>query len=367
MLIFISLTLLYAVRGENFDYPVEGPELVAPLNPQLFSPCLAPVFDFEYGRFDPVLFVNFPLTLPPISGCPELFKKKTIRFLAISRENPNTITTVQDIKPGSKIAIYIHGYTEEYDSIEGITAALTTLRDNDWVVLVDWARLAHPRTIGRLRIPYMNVVLAGVNTLLLGRVTCKFIKFMNEKHGILIEDIFLVGFSYGAVTLGFLADYCREKYRIHFNHMMGIELVAKPFRNSNYPLTNHTSAKFFNALLSTRALGIPVVDDISSNLAHLGYYEVAADCAYYVNHELILAEQPPCFILPGPTFCSHFFGLQVFIAAYSGRCLYQYGPCPVIVRVPSNQEVGFTKLDCSDHPFLQRTCIRTSSNPLKSC
>ncbi|XP_074603878.1 uncharacterized protein LOC141857294 [Brevipalpus obovatus] len=367
MLLLVILCLIHPNRGDNFDYPIGGPERADPINPQLFFTCLAPIFDSEYGRFDPVIYRSYPLTLPPIAGCPEVVNKKTIRFFAISKKDPTVITSVKNIKPGSKVAIYIHGYVEEYDEIGGIAIATTLLRKNDWVVLVDWARLADSRVFGTVRIPLVNVFLSTINPILVGRVVCKFIKFLNTDHGIEIDDIFLVGFSSGSVAFGFLADYCREKYRVQFKHMMAIELVARPFRGSNYPLANSTSAKYFEVIFSTISPNNPALNQLSSTLAHLGYFEVIADCAYYVNPKSLLTEQPPCLILPGPTFCSHFFGIQVFLSAYSGRCLYGYGPCPDFIGVPSNQETGLTRLNCEDHPFLHRTCIQTSANPVKSC
>ncbi|XP_074595368.1 phospholipase A1-like [Brevipalpus obovatus] len=363
----LLLSVLPLVRSQNFDYPIGGPERADPINPQVFFPCLTPVYDPEYGKFDPVLYPNFPVTLPPISACPELVNKGTIRFLAISKKNPTVITSVKNIKPGSKVAIYIHGYMEEHDSVLGTAAALATLRENDWAVLVDWDRLAFSRVIGRIRIPLIALFLTATNPILVGRVTCKFIKFLNVQHGVRIEDILIVGFSFGANTLGFIADYCREKYRIQLNDIVGIELTSVPFRNSNYALANYTSAKFFDVIFSTKSTNIPVVDQVNIMLGHLGYFEVVADCAYYANPERLLLEQEPCVVLPATSFCSHFFGMQVFLSAYSGRCLYHYGPCPDIVGVPSNQEIGYTRLNCADHPFLQRTCIRTTSNPVKSC
>ncbi|XP_074603877.1 phospholipase A1 VesT1.02-like [Brevipalpus obovatus] len=367
MFLVLAIFLISSSNCENFDYPIGGYERADPINPQLIFPCLAPIYDPEYGRFDPVIYVDFKVTLPPIAGCPEIVNKKTVRFFAISKKNPTVITSVSNIEPGSKVSIYLHGFNEEYDFLNGLTVALSTLRTNDWVVLVDWARLANSRAVGNVRIPYINIFLSGVNTILVGRITCKFVKFLNKNHGIRIEDILIVGHSEGATTTGFIASYCREKYGILFQHITTTELPSIPFRNSNYPLANRTSAKYFEAIFTTKSSNIPVIDEITSAIAHLGYFEVDAHCVYYVNPELLLAEQPPCVILPGPTFCSHDFAQQVFISAYSGRCLYRYGPCPEIILPPSNQEYGLTRLNCPDHPSLGRTCIRTTSFPVKSC
>ncbi|XP_074603880.1 phospholipase A1-like [Brevipalpus obovatus] len=244
---------------------------------------------------------------------------------------------------------------------------MANLRENDWAVLVDWSRLGDPRVFGRVRIPFVNLFLIQANAILVGRISCKFVKFLITKHGVHVEDIFLLGFSSGAGILGFLADYCRHEYKIHLNHMLGMDMFAIPYRRSNYALTNHTSAKFFDAIFTTKSPATPGLDEAAAFLGKEGFYEVVADCAYYVNPELLLAEQPPCIILPGPTFCSHFYSVIIFLSAYSGRCLYRYGPCPEIVGVPSNQETGLTRLNCADHPFLRRTCITSGLKPLDTC
>lgn len=146
-----------------------------------------------------------------------------------------------------------------------------------------------------------------------------------------------------------------------------IDLPFIPYRRSNYPLVNRTSAKFVDVIFTTKAPNIPFIDEIFAGFSHFGYTEVDADCVYYANPERLLIEQEPCVIMPG-TPCSHVFAVFVFISAYSGRCLYHFGPCPdPLIGQASNQEVGLTRLNCADHPFLKRTCIRTSSNPIKSC
>jgi len=218
---FLWFLLISSAKSTHFDYPKGGFERADPINPQLFFPCLKPIFDPEYGTFDPLVFPNYPVSFPPIAACPEVVNKNTVRFFAISRRNPTRISSLKEIGKGSKISFFIHGYIEEYDSPEPIGSAMTLLKSNDWVVLVDWARLANTRVFDRIRIPFVNAYLSLTNPILVGRITCKCVKFLLDKHGIQIEDILLVGLSGGAQTLGFLADYCRERYEIRFNHMVG--------------------------------------------------------------------------------------------------------------------------------------------------
>jgi len=146
-----------------------------------------------------------------------------------------------------------------------------------------------------------------------------------------------------------------------------IDLPAIPFRGSNYAITNHTSAKFVDVIFTTISPSIPFPQELAALAFHVGYFEVVADCVYYVNPKSLFTEQPPCARFPVVYGCSHAFSTLVFISAYSGRCLYRYEPCPEYLGIPSNSKIGFTRLNCADHPFLSRTCIRTSSNPLVSC
>ena len=208
-------------RCYSFDYPEEGFERADPINPQLFTPCLRPIFDPEYGIFDPVIFSHYLVTLPPIAACPEVINKYTVRFFAISKKDPTRITSVKEIEKGSKISIFFHPYMTEYDEKMVLGPPFATLTTNDWAIVADYSRLEFSRVFGRIRIPIINAFLSLSNTILMGRISCKFIKFMIEKHGIQSEDILLAGFSAGAQTIGFLADYCRGRYGIRFNHIVG--------------------------------------------------------------------------------------------------------------------------------------------------
>jgi len=62
--------------------------------------------------------------------------------------------------------------------------------------------------------------------------------------------------------------------------LSALDLPAIPYRGSNYALTNHTSAKFVDVIFTTLSPNIPVVEEISAVLTHLGYFEVVADCVY---------------------------------------------------------------------------------------
>jgi len=89
---------------------------------------------------------------------------------------------------------------------------------------------------------------------------------------------------------------------------------------------------------------------------------------YIVNPKTIQLVQPVYAPLTG-TPCSHFFSLFVFTSAYSGRCLYNYGPCPTDDPQigDSVQETGYTRLNCKDHPYLYRTCIEVGPMPSSTC
>ncbi|XP_074595271.1 uncharacterized protein LOC141850533 [Brevipalpus obovatus] len=367
MCLILLFLLPVFVECTQFDFPIEGPEKANLINSRIFLPCFKGVFDEEYGYFEPLTFVIYPFTFLPISVCPQLSSKKTLRCLAISKMEPNKIVPCGEIEPKSKVCIHIHAYQGEYDETLAILTALTCLRDNDWAVLVDWARMAAPRVFSTIRLPVFNLLLALTNPILNGRITCKLVRYLNKVKKVKIKDIFVVGLSAGSQFLSPMADYCREKYDIHFNHMVALDLPFLPYRRSNYPLVNRTSAKFVDVIFTTIAPDVPQLDGYYTATMHVGYLEVDANCVYYVNPERILLEQEPCVSMPG-SICSHVFSVLVYVSAYSGRCLYRYGPCPdKIIPLNTSREVGSTRLNCADHPFLGRTCITTSSNPLISC
>lgn len=149
--------------------------------------------------------------------------------------------------------------------------------------------------------------------------------------------------------------------------ILALDLPSFAFRRSNYALTNHTHADFVDILITTVSIPLPVVDEIISFTFDFGYIEALGDCVYIVNPQHVLDEQPKC---EGniPT-CSHLFSTTVFIAAYSRKCLFRFSPCPVSLEVwgKSSPSTGYTRLNCKDHPYLKRTCIYTSPNPIENC
>jgi hypothetical protein len=189
-------------------------------NPFLFFPCLSTICDDEYGCFRPFTF-NLYLSLPPISGCPEIQRKKTVRVLAISKEEPEKFQSVGIIKKKSRVAVMVHGLTQEYDQVANLLPVLSLLRTHDYVVFVDRAYLAEPYIFDHIFIPNINLYPALVNNLLTGRITCKFLDLLVNKKRINPYKIKVVGFSGGAQTLSEISDYCREKYNLIFGHLVG--------------------------------------------------------------------------------------------------------------------------------------------------
>ncbi|XP_074595821.1 phospholipase A1 VesT1.02-like [Brevipalpus obovatus] len=337
------------------------------LNPKLFFPCLIPICDEEYGCFEPVNLLTYPVTMPPLFACPEVEKKDTVRFLVLSKNNPTEFTTIQAIEPGSKVNLFFTAYYSEYDSAPFVTVALALLKKCDHVVVVDWSRLGAPPIVNSIRPFYVSGYLALTNTILVGRIGCKFIKYLSKIKRLDPSNIFGIGYSAGGSALGFYSDFCRENYSIRFKHLMALDLPSFAFRRSNYALTNHTHADFVDILLTTVSIPVPVIDELISFTFDFGLIEVLGDCVYIVNPQHILGEQPKCEgILPT---CSHLFSTTVFISAYSRKCLFRFSPCPPSFNIwgKSSSSTGYTRLDCTDHPYLKRTCIYTSPNPIQAC
>lgn len=168
--------------------------------------------------------------MPPIAVCPQVDNKKTVRCLAISKMQPDRIVSCGEIKPKSKICISLHAYLAEYDeSLTILTTSACMQSPDSGGVLIDWARTADPRTIGRIRIPIINAFLGLANTILNGRITCDIAKYVIEKKDVNEKDIIVVGFLGGTQFLSPMADYCRQKYGIRFNHMVG-ELIEVCFQ-----------------------------------------------------------------------------------------------------------------------------------------
>ncbi|XP_074593674.1 uncharacterized protein LOC141849307 [Brevipalpus obovatus] len=371
LLLIFTVTFMINKTQSNLEklwnYGIGGPERAASINPQIVFPCLKAICDPELDCFEPIVFFIY-VTFPPISACPEVINMKTVRFPVISAEDSSRFMTVSEMKPGSSVALFYPGTGNEYDMQGYLIMAKAVLHKYDYFIILDWARLSFPRVISTLRLHTINVFLNFVNSIMVGRIGCKFVRFMAKTKKIEPQDVFILGFSAGSSALSSTADYCKLKYSIKFDHFMAIELPSIPFRRSNYKLVNHTHAKFVDMLFTTVVSPIALLDEIDSALGKVGYIEAIGDCVYLVNPKNINSFQPVCFPFQN-TACSHGYAMFVFAAAYSDKCVYNYGPCPLLppnlgISVP---ETGTTRLDCRDHPHLKRTCINVGPYPLISC
>ncbi|XP_074595411.1 uncharacterized protein LOC141850639 [Brevipalpus obovatus] len=329
-----------------------------PLNNQVFFPCLKPLCDEDYGCFEPFVYMGIPISLPPFAGCPEISRKKTIRFLCLSKKFPYAFQSVEIIEPQSKVAVLIHGLQIEYDITIMKLVGLSLLSHYDYVVFVDWAYLTQPYFA--YRIPSSAALLALTNGILVGRAVCKFNHWLVKTKYIDPREIKIVGFSGGATALAAVGEFCKQKYGMIFGHAVAIELLGPPFRNNyRYHMTNYSTAETVDIILTT--ISPPLFE--FNPFEGYGPLEAAGSCVYILNPKSILIDQPGCNNIP---ICAHLVAPIVFAAGESGKCWYRYNQCPIQFGY-SPPISGYTRFNCRDHPKQKRLCVETSSSPWVNC
>lgn len=188
------------------------------INPYVFFPCLVKLCDSQFGCFDPmVVFPRHIIGLPPVSVCPEIHRKNTIRFALIDREWE--LISPKQIIHGSKVSIFIHGIGADYDNLGDILIPLSSLHEFDYAIAVDWHYLSFPYSMGR--IPFRFAWTAVMNALLVGRTVCELGHWLVTHKHISPGDVLIVGYSAGSEALAGVGDYCWEKHRLLFGRFVG--------------------------------------------------------------------------------------------------------------------------------------------------
>ncbi|XP_074600232.1 pancreatic lipase-related protein 3-like [Brevipalpus obovatus] len=349
-------------NSKNFNNTIFSHTNLSLINPHAFLPCLKETCDDTLGCFQPFLLGPRLYSLPPIAGCPEVNRKDTVRFVAISREEPHQFRNVESIRKHSKIFIYIHGLGAEYDESGNLLAPLAALDSFDYSILVDWSYLSFPYTIDHIigAAPF----LAQINTVLVGRITCKFIHWLWEKKSIDPLKIYVAGYSAGASVLSGIGEWCLQRYNILVGNFMALDLPAIPFRKSNYAVTNYTHAEVVNVIITTLAPPFPILEDLGALFTwRIGILEADGHCVFILNPDQINVDMNPC---NGIHSCSHWFSVVAFSAALSERCVFRFSQCPFNLGTSSPLR-GKTRFDCRDHPWIRRTCVATSPAPLTRC
>lgn len=223
------------------------------INPAVFFPCLKRVCDKEYGCFDPmIIFPRHVINLPPISGCPELHNKHTVRFLVINQDW--LFVPGSHVRRGSKVTIFIHGIGADYDNLGDLLIPLASRNQYDYAVAVDWNYLSLPYSIDHVPLPVAWTSL--INTLLVGRIVCKFGYWLIRYKQINPNHLEIIGFSAGASTLASVGDYCWQKYGFQFEHFVGNNEVS---RDVELQLSNYFSSFTIIQLLMYQVFRLEVV------------------------------------------------------------------------------------------------------------
>lgn len=119
-----------------------------------------------------------------------------------------------------------------------------------------------------------------------------------------------------------------------------------------------------NIVLTTLAPKIPVLEDIVALVDwSIGAVEADGHCVYIVNPDKIYQEQGHCEHIHS---CSHWFAVAAYSAGLSGHCKFRYSQCPSEIG-PSSPAAGWTRFDCRDHPWIRKTCVKTSEHPMAKC
>lgn len=192
------------------------------VNPYVFFPCFKVTCAENLGCFDPFVTNGYILTLPPYSACPEIFRAWTIRFLTISRSDPNSFQPTYIIKKGSRVAILTVGLFQEYNFLLYLTLAQTLVRKEfDYVVLVDSLYIENPYLLDHVPGPMLNSFESFVNGIVVGRVICNFVASGSAQFIINPKTIRVVGHSAGSNILAHLGEYCQTRYNIKIGHLVG--------------------------------------------------------------------------------------------------------------------------------------------------
>lgn len=192
-----------------------------PVNPFAFFPCFKTTCDYLVGCIDPIVTYQFIAYFPPVSACPEVYRKKTIRFLAVSAKKPHIIISPKMITPKSRVAILIHGSINEYNHYHMLIVLFGLLKHYDFVVIVDWNYLANPYFFDHIPAVPLDASLGQVNTLFVGRLVCEVAKWLIKTRIINSLKIRIIGFSSGAAMLSTIGVYCKKTYSITFGHFVG--------------------------------------------------------------------------------------------------------------------------------------------------
>lgn len=196
-------------------------ERIPPINPYLTNTCTKTLCDPEYGCIRPVLYTRYVLALPPIAGCPEMKRKNLVRFLVVDKNKPDLLQSSYIIERGAKVCLIIHGMLSDYDQFPITILGLSTLRKFDYAVFVDWGYLSLVYGIANVPAGTISAQLAVTNTLLVGRIVCKYTHLLMKYKSIDPDNMKVVGFSAGSDMLATIGDYCKEKYHFQFHHFVG--------------------------------------------------------------------------------------------------------------------------------------------------
>lgn len=192
------------------------------INPYVFFPCFKVICGENVGCFDPFLINGYLVSLPPLSGCPEVYRASTIRFLTLSRYQPNFFQSANIIKKRSRVALLTMGVFQEYDYLQYLILAQTLVKKEfDYVVLVDNSYLFDTYFFKRVIGGFFSIFQDQINTILVGRVVCNFIVHITREFRIKPKTIRVVGHSAGASLLSQLGEYCQTRYRLRIGHLVG--------------------------------------------------------------------------------------------------------------------------------------------------